>query len=67
MSNWQWIIILVIAVIGAIFVPKENENYRSYNCYDKSIYKCGKCRKRCKWHGIAKKAERLIDNIEEEK
>lgn len=48
MSNWQWIIILVIAVIGAIFVPKENENYRSYNYYDKSIYKCGKCQKRCK-------------------
>lgn len=49
------------------FAPKENENYMSYNCYDKSIYKCGKCRKRCKWHDIAKKAEQLIDNIEEEK
>ena len=67
MSNWQLIIVLIIAVIGAIFIPKDYENYREYNCHDKSIYKCGKCRKRCKWHDVAKKAEQLIDDMEREK
>lgn len=62
MSNWWWIIVLVIAVVGVIFIPKDNRSYKEYNCYDKSIYKCRKCRKRCKWHDVAKKAERLIDN-----
>ena len=67
MSNWQWIIVLIIAVIGAIFIPRDGEEQRSYNCYDKSIYKCGKCRERCKWHDIAKKAEKLIDGMEDKK
>lgn len=66
MSSWQLIIVLVIAVIGAIFIPKDYVNHKDYNCYDKSIYKCGKCRKRCKWNNIAKKAEQLIDDMEGE-
>lgn len=57
-TNWQWIIILIILVIAHIFSQEEN-NYRDYDCYDKSIYKCGKCRKRCKWHYIEKQAEKL--------
>lgn len=67
MSSWQLIIVLIIAVVGAIFIPEGNQSYKEYNCYDKSIYKCGKCRKRCKWHDIAKKVERLIDDMEGEK
>ena len=35
MSNWQWIIVLAIAVVGAIFIPKDYESYKDYNCYDK--------------------------------
>lgn len=58
-SNWQWIIILAIAVIGTILLPKDDSGYKRYDCYDKSIYKCGRCRKRCKWHEIAKKAEEM--------
>ena len=58
-SSWQWIIILAIAVIGAILSLKDDSSYKKYDCYDKSIYKCGKCRKRCKWHEIAKKAEEM--------
>lgn len=66
MSNWQLIIVLAIAVLGAILIPKDNGNYKKYNCYDKSIYKCGKCQKRYKWHEIAIKAEQLIDGMENE-
>ena len=50
MSSWKLIIVLIIAVVGAIFIPEDNQSYKEYNCYDKSIYKCGKRRKRCKWH-----------------
>ena len=66
MSSWQLIIVLIIAVVGAIFIPEDNQSYKEYNCYDKSIYKCGKCRKRCKWHDVAKKVEQLIDDVEGE-
>ena len=66
MSSWQLIIVLIIAVVGAIFIPEDNQSYKEYNCYDKSIYKCGKCRKRCKWHYVAKKVEQLIDDVEGE-
>lgn len=66
MSSWQLIIVLVIAVTGAIFIPEYNTHFKDYNCYDKSIYKCSKCRKRCKWHDVAKKAEQLIDDMEGE-
>lgn len=58
-SSLQWIIILAIAVIGAILSPKDDSSYKKYNCYDKSIYKCGRCRKWCKWHENAKKAEEM--------
>ena len=58
-SSWQWIIILAIAVIGATLSPDDDSGYKKYDCYDKSIYKCGRCRKRCKWNEIAKKAEEM--------
>ena len=55
-STWQWIIILVIiGIFGAVF----DDRPKGYNCYDKSPYKCGKCRKNCKWRYIVKKFEEL--------
>lgn len=55
-STWQWIIILVIVgILGAVF----DDRIKDYNCYDKSPYKCGKCRKNCKWKYIVKKFEEL--------
>lgn len=65
MSNWQWIIILMIAVIGAIFIPKNNGNYRNYNCYDRCLYKCFKCKKNCIWHNIAMESEKIIRDMED--
>lgn len=66
MTNWQLIIVLAIAVIGAIFIPRGREEQVGYNCCDKSIEKCGKCRKQCVWHDLSKKAEQLIDGMEDE-
>ncbi len=57
-SSWQWIIILVILVIVYI-LSSSNEKPKDYDCYDKSPYKCGKCRKNCKWRYIAEKFEEL--------
>ena len=67
MTNWQLIIVLAIAVIGAIFILRGREEQVGYNCYDKTVEKCGKCRKQCAWHNLAKKAEQLIDDMEGEK
>lgn len=60
-SGWQWVIILAIAAIAYILSPNEKEkmNYKDYNCYDKSPYKCGNCKKNCKWKYIVQKFEEL--------
>lgn len=66
-TNWQWIIILAICVIAYILAPSDNSttDFRNYDCYDKSVYKRGKCRKKCKRHYIAKEAEKLEKDTEE--
>ena len=47
LSGWQWISILAIGVVMLILSPndKENGDYKNYNCYDKSPYKCENARK----------------------
>lgn len=67
-TNWQWIVIFTILMIGYILAPIDNgkTDYHNYNCYDKSVYKCGKCRKKCKWRYIAKEIERIEKNREKE-
>ena len=57
--GWQWIVFLTILAIMYIFSPNEDKNYEDYDCYDKSLYKCGKCKKNCKWKYIVKKFEEL--------
>ena len=66
-TNWQWIIILAICVIAYILAPSDNSttDFHNYDCYYKSVYKCGKCRKKCKWHYIVKEAEKLEKDMEE--
>lgn len=61
LSGWQWISILAIGAAMLILSPndKENGDYKNYNCYDKSPYKCGKCKKNCKWRYIVQKYEEL--------
>lgn len=54
-----WIIVLTILAVIYILSPSESEGYRYYDCYDKSPYKCGKCRKNCKWRYIVNKFEEL--------
>lgn len=46
-TNLQWIKILVICVIVYILDPSDNKKtyYHNYDCYDKSVYKCGKCKR----------------------
>ena len=61
LTGWQWIFILAIAVFGAIFIPNDNTNFHNYDCYDKSAYKCGKCKKKCKWNAIVRRHEELED------
>lgn len=58
-SSWQLIIILVILAIMYILSPSEDKSYKDYDCYDKSPYKCGNCRKNCKWRRIVEKFEEL--------
>lgn len=58
-SGWQWIVILTILAIIYILSPSGDESHKDYDCYDKSPYKCGKCRKKCKWKYIVKKFEEL--------
>lgn len=56
--------ILVFCIfVCAIMIPEDDSNMKSYEypCYDKNIYKCGKCGKHlCKYHKIAK----IADDIE---
>lgn len=54
-----WIVILVILAIMYILSPSEYKSYKDYDCYDKSPYKCGNCRKNCKWRYIVEKFEEL--------
>lgn len=56
LSGWQWIIILVILAIVRILSPDKYES-KDYDCYDKSPYKRGKCRKNCRWKYIIKNFE----------
>ena len=59
-STWQLIIILVILAIMYILSPSEKEgSYNDYDCYDKSPYKCGNCRKHCKWHYVVEQFEKM--------
>lgn len=51
-----WIVILILL---GILCAKISDSPRNYDCYDKSPYKCGKCRKNCKWKYIVKKFEEL--------
>lgn len=46
----------------ALIIPEDDyrTNYETH-CYDRSLYKCGKCNKRsCKYHKLAK----TMDDIE---
>ena len=60
-ANWQWIVIFAICVIAYILAPsdKGKADYHNYDCYDKSVYKCGKCKKKCKWRYIVENFEKL--------
>lgn len=51
-----WIVILIIL---GILCAQVSDSPRNYDCYDKSHYKCGNCRKNCKWKYIVKKFEEL--------
>ncbi len=65
-TNWQWIVIFAICVIAYILAPSDNKtDYHNYDCYDKSPYKCGNCRKKCKWHYIVENFEKLEKEKEE--
>ncbi|WP_097005251.1 hypothetical protein [Lacrimispora amygdalina] len=59
LTSWQWIFVLVVLIIGAIFIPSDSVSYHKYDCYDKSVYKCRKCKKKCKWNIIVKRFEEL--------
>lgn len=65
-TNWQWIIFFAICAIAYVLTPNDNAktDYYNYDCYDKSVYKCGKCRKKCKWHYISKEVEKLEKDME---
>lgn len=66
-STGEWIVIFTILVIAYILAPSNNSktDFHDYDCYDKSVYKCQKCRKKCKWHYIAKEVEKLEKDMEE--
>lgn len=55
-TNLQWIIILIICVIAYILAPsdKGKTDYHNYDCYDKSVYKCGNYKKKCKCGRVIK-------------
>lgn len=53
-----WVIVLTILAIMYILSPNDDKS-KDYDCYDKSPYKCGNCKKNCKWKHIAKKFEEL--------
>ena len=56
------ILLIVLGILGIVFKEDNSDiDYHNYNCYDKSLHKCLKCRKKCKWHYIAKKSEELQD------
>lgn len=63
-SSWQQIVILVILAIMFILSPSDDK-LKDYDCYDKSPYKCGKCRKNCKWRHIVEKFEELEKESED--
>lgn len=54
-----WIVILILL---GIFAAQFDNEPRNYDCYDKSPYKCGNCRKNCKWKYIVKKFEESENN-----
>lgn len=63
LTNLQWIVIFAICVIAYILSKNDNRktDYHNYDCYDKSVYKCGKCKKKCKWRYIVKEFERFYE------
>lgn len=54
--------IMLVVFIFALIIPEDDySTNRETHCYDRSLYKCGKCNKRsCKYHKLAK----TMDNIE---
>lgn len=51
-----WIVILILL---GIWCAQVDDRPRNYDCKDKSPYKCGNCRKNCKWRYIVEKFEEL--------
>lgn len=64
MSEFGLIIVLIIVALLMIIEKIDIKLHRDYDCFEKGLYKCMKCKKRCKWHYVATDAKELIYNLE---
>ena len=56
--TWGWISIIFALVIVSVLLDaiEDTKTYKNNKCYDRSTYKCLKCRKYgCKYHVIAER------------
>lgn len=54
-------LMLLIFIIALIIPEDDYDAYYGADCYDRSLYRCGKCNKRsCRYHKLTK----IIDEIE---
>lgn len=57
MPWFGYIIVLIVALLIIYFTP--DTAYRNYDCWDRSPYRCRRCKRKCIWKHIVKKYDEL--------
>ena len=57
----MYVVLTALGIIAGVllFFTTTESAYKDYNCRDRTVYKCKRCKKRCLWKFYVRKYEEL--------